>query len=142
MFFLPRVSFPDPCPPFFRHYPVSFLALTQSGHCCVLSCVPFPMRHKESLNAVKKRMREEQRKRTALRIGELMLAEREQLHQEEDEDQGEDECMRQLREIRDLLQTVTWRVNIIVLLLIFFVVLAYASGFFCGRPHSLPGDPF
>ena len=83
------------------------------------------MPQKESLNAVRKRLLEEQRKRTALKIGELMLAEREQQHQGEDEDiDRDDECMRQLRAIRDLLETLTWRVNI-VLLLIFFVLLVH-----------------
>jgi cell division protein FtsX len=83
------------------------------------------MPQKESLNAVRKRLLEEQRKRTALKIGELMLAEREQQHQGEDEDiDRDDECMRQLKAIRDLLETLTWRVNI-VLLLIFFVLLAH-----------------
>ncbi len=68
------------------------------------------MPQKESLNAVKKRLIEEQRKRTALRIGELMLAEREQQHQREDEDvDRDDECMRQLRVTRDLSETVTSR---------------------------------
>jgi cell division protein FtsX len=83
------------------------------------------MPQKESLNAVRKRLLEEQRKRTALKIGELMLAEREQQHQGEDEDiDRDDECMRQLKAIRDLLETLTWRVNI-VLLLIFFVLLVH-----------------
>ncbi len=83
------------------------------------------MRRQESLNAAKKRLTEEQRKRTALRIGELVLAEREQQDQGEDEDvDRHDECMRQLREIRGLLETVTRRVNI-VLVLILLVVLLY-----------------
>jgi hypothetical protein len=67
------------------------------------------MPRKESLDAVKKRLIEEQRKRTALRIGELMLAEREQQDQGEDEDIDRDgECTRQLREIREVLETVVY----------------------------------
>ena len=82
------------------------------------------MPQKESLNAVKKRLIEEQRKRTALRIGELMLAEREQQDQGEDEDIDRDgECTRQLREIRDVLETVTWRVNIVLVLLLLVVLV-------------------
>ena len=82
------------------------------------------MPRKESLNAVKKRLIEEQRKRTAFRIGELMLAEREQQDQGEDEDIDRDgECTRQLREIREVLETVTWRVNIVLVLLLLVVLV-------------------
>ena len=82
------------------------------------------MPRKESLDAVKKRLIEEQRKRTALRIGELMLAEREQQDQGEDEDIDRDgECTRQLREIREVLETVTWRVNIVLVRLLLVVLV-------------------
>ncbi len=48
-----------------------------------------------------------------------MLAEREQQHQGGNEDvDRDDECMRQLKAIRALLETVTWRVLLVILIVV------------------------